>query len=464
MKFVKILLVAILLTSSCEIILTFDIGAKLHIAQIFLAFLCAAALLICVYRRSLLWTRECTAITIWAAAMVILVPIAGNMMLSIAFTGMMLLMVGSYIAMLQLFGNGKHFEWVMRWYLLSYVILAGIGLVQFTLPLIGLPSFDVMQWWIHGRLARINGFTYEPSFYATYMIMGWVTLLELRHSRSPIVAHPRWKYATILLTVVLILSSSRTAIVMMIVEGTLRVFGAVWPPVRRSMGYLAQGRLVFPLMPRLVVARLLMALATFGLGAWIVAANVDPLIFLAGTGLGNTATHSVDGRESDFRDTLLVATQHPWIGRGVGGVSIANGKNKGRDITTFEDARLYEGFSVFLTTYAESGFFVFIPFALFCWYTSFGAMIESFRAARAGNVYAQSTYALARATLIVYIALCVDQNLFRTYVWVHLGMGAVAAFHFRHARRAEGHVPQGMTGLTAAPSVSMLTQHVISSI
>jgi hypothetical protein len=67
----------------------------------------------------------------------------------------------------------RNLEWILKIYFYSYFVIAILGLYQILLPfIIGEKTPLVEQWWQRYTLARINVFSYEPSFFATYMIMG----------------------------------------------------------------------------------------------------------------------------------------------------------------------------------------------------------------------------------------------------------------------------------------------------
>ena len=89
----------------------------------------------------------------------------------------------------------------MRAYLWSFVAVALYGLLQFFGPLLLHVTMPfTVQWIVHGRVARINAFSYEPSYYATYMFIGWAMLFQLRLSNAEITRGRTMKWATILVT------------------------------------------------------------------------------------------------------------------------------------------------------------------------------------------------------------------------------------------------------------------------
>lgn len=62
---------------------------------------------------------------------------------------------------------------LLELYVASFYLMAIWGCLQFFLGLTGISNWMIMQWWVAG-FPRVNGFTYEPSYFATYMIMGYL--------------------------------------------------------------------------------------------------------------------------------------------------------------------------------------------------------------------------------------------------------------------------------------------------
>src|SRR5581483_9794397 len=74
-------------------------------------------------------------------------------------------------------------------------------ILQFVLPLFGYPSPFVTEWWIKDQLARANGFSYEPSYLGTYLLIGFVFVGALikkpeavlsQHLLGPFIGYARW--------------------------------------------------------------------------------------------------------------------------------------------------------------------------------------------------------------------------------------------------------------------------------
>ncbi len=101
-----------------------------------------------------------------------------------------------------------HFQWLIHIYMKSFVFISILGLIQFILYLLGINFFVVQTW--NNRLARINGFCYEPSYYATYLIMGFILYSYfVKQKNESIFPLKVLKRDLIIITLALFLCSSR---------------------------------------------------------------------------------------------------------------------------------------------------------------------------------------------------------------------------------------------------------------
>jgi O-antigen ligase len=432
MKLVYWLVVVAFFTASCDKILNVNLGGSLRLCQIVMIVVCLAAAARVIQTGTVLWPRGSNSLTMWMVIQAAFIPLSGVMSIGLTFYVLLLFTVVSVLALVQLYGMSDHIESLMRMYLLSFVFIACVGLVQFALPLMGLPSFMVQQWIVHGRLARISAFSYEPSFYITYLTMGWIMLIELRHSRARITQGSLWRIATILVTASLFLSTSKTAWVFMLLEGALRLAPPLWRSLRSFLADIRRGRIVVRIPGRTLLRNGLILIVVAIAGAAILARFIsNPAIFLSGTGLASQPAHSVNTRLDVFHQTLEAYEQHPFIGRSIGGVSIYIASRQGIEVTTMEMVRSFWGFPVLLDVLVASGLFGFIPFLVFLYANT----IRPLRLARRlwPDERARWVRALARAMIFEWLILLVDQNLLRTYLWFQISMVAVVAYHLEFA-------------------------------
>ena len=89
------------------------------------------------------------------------------------------------------------------------------------------------------------------------------------------------------------------------------------------------------------------------------------LIFLNGTGLSDTAAHSVIERAAAFQDTVTTFYQHPLVGSSLGGVSSRIAELHSEKVTSFEASNQFYPINVFAEVLAASGVVGVIPFVWF---------------------------------------------------------------------------------------------------
>jgi hypothetical protein len=428
MRFIHSLVAISLFTASFDVILNLNLGGSLRLCQLLMMVVCAAALARMIQTGTVLWPRGSTALALWVFVQALFIPLSGVMSIGLMFFAMLVFTVACLFAVVQLYGQSNRIESLMRIYLVSYVFVACFGLFQFVLTLLGLPAPLVTQWIVHGRLARINGFSYEPSFYATYLVIGWIMLVELQLSKARITHGRKWKWATILVTAALFLSTSKTAWVFMAVELVARILPPVLRSLRKLVREVRQGHILIRIPSRKFVFRSVLLSCVLLVGAVGLSRIIkDPTVFLSGTGIGKQPAHSLNVRVGVFRQTLEAYEQHPFIGRSLGGVSIYIASRDGIEVTSMEMVRHFWGFPVIMDVLVASGLFGFIPFLVFLYANTFGAL-------RLATRYwpqerARWLRALARAMIFEWLLLMVDQNLLRVYLWYHFSMVAVVAYH-----------------------------------
>jgi hypothetical protein len=432
MKLVHWLLVISFFTASFDVLFNFSLGGSLRLCQILMIGVCIAAFARVIQEGRVLWPRGSTSLALWMFVQAMFIPLSGVVTIGLEFFALLLFTVAGVFAIVQLYGESDHLESLMRAYLLSYIFIASFGLVQFALPVLGLPSPLVQQWIVHGRLARISGFSYEPSFFVTYLFMGWIMLIELRVSKASITQGRAWKWATLMVTAALFLSTSKTAWVFMLVELLARGTPPAWRAARRILAELRHGRVRIRIPGRLFVLNAILLCVLLLLGARVVSKLVaDPAIFLSGTGLAGQPAHSLGTRMGVFVQTLEAYKEHPFIGRSLGGVSIYIASRGGVDVTTMEGVRKFWGFPVIMDVLVASGLFGFIPFLVFLYANTFGAL--RLAAQYWPQERARWLRALARAMIFEWLLLMVDQNLLRVYLWFHIAMVAVVAYNLEFA-------------------------------
>ncbi|MBV8864762.1 MAG: hypothetical protein JO210_05110 [Acidobacteriaceae bacterium] len=325
-------------------------------------------------------------------------------------------------SLVQLFGDSvRSVLTVLRWYTYSFALVAIFGIIQFLLPFLGVRGLLVTQWWIPDVLARVNGFSYEPSYFATYLLIGFVFTGSLRKNLSSLLPARTLLAIYWLIAIGIVLSSSRMGIFFMLID----IFLSQLRPWRSFLADFLRLRIAScklrPLIPSFLSIALISVIAS-GTSLAIENNPAIALMFLNGTGISDTAAHSVVQRENTLEETFTVFIQHPVIGRSLGGVSVAIAGLEGVKVQSFEASKDFEGMSVFAEALAASGVIGIIPFICFLIVT----FREPLRLARvAAPFYTVLLHALLRSLLFAWAILQFNQNMLRPYLWTHLAILAM---------------------------------------
>lgn len=288
---------------------------------------------------------------------------------------------------------------VLQWYIYSFAFSAVFGLSQVLLPLVGISPILVQQWWSADALARINGFTYEPSYYATYILTGWVLVDYLRYRKYPLryLGAAYW-----LMTSALILCGSRAGWLVMLLWLAIRVLWYL--KERRSL----RKSLVF------VVGVAIVSIVTVSSGLLGEAG-----FLIRGLGImDNDASYSSQGRWDIAMQTLHIYINHPIIGVSLGGIAPAIARQNYSTVADNDDAKANEGMCTTLEVLAASGTIG------FCFYVLYMTRLirQGFRSGLNSPVVKSFVWALVFSLLILQI----DQNILRSYVWLHIGLLSAA--------------------------------------
>ena len=424
--------VLILLTSSFDVFLILNAAGNYRFCQMIAPVLIILALIKATWG-STVPTLGLVPLAIWLLVQVVFVPVASFWPKSIAYCLWLSLNIGLMFAYVQLFSeNQRALRTVLRWYVYSFGLIAAFGIVQFILPLLGLPGPLVIQWWIADNLARANGFSYEPSYFATYLLIGSVFVSSLWRARSTLLSSRALLGIYGFTVVGVVVSSSRMGIVFLLIDLFLSQLRP-WLSAVRDVG---RFRVVPSKMRALIPSLVLTILLAILLGGTAMVLERRPalmLMFLNGTGLSDTAAHSVVEREKSLEETVAVFLEHPLIGRSLGGVSSAIADREGEAVHSFEDSKNFEGMSVFAEILAASGVVGFVPFLYFLVVTIWKPLAL---ARVALPFYSPLLHGLVRSLVFAWAILQFNQNVLRPYIWVHL---AILATVYAAARASTPH-------------------------
>lgn len=410
--------IVIMLTSSFDIFLVVNAGGNFRLCQIL-----ALILLVIAGLRFAAGARApalgVVPLCVWLAFQILFIPASDFWPKSFGYCLWLMLNIATVFSFVQLFSdNLQSLITILRWYAYSFGVIAVFGFVQFTLPLLGYGGMFVTEWWVPNRLARVNGFTYEPSYFATYLVIGLVFIGSLRRARSNLLPTGVLSALYWLAAGGIVISSSRIGIAFMFLDISLGYFGP-WLSFLRNLSEMRiTKRTLRALIPSLVWMGLIGAL---GIGAsdLMERSPTTVLMFLAGTGIADTAAHSVTQREGSLQDTVTVFLRNPFIGKTLGGVSSAIGELHGETVESFEASKPFEGMNVFAEALAGSGIIGIIPFVWFLVVT----VRKPLRLSRLSTpFYSVLLRALVRSLVFGWAILQFNQNMLRPYLWVHIAI------------------------------------------
>jgi hypothetical protein len=328
---------------------TINIGFTFRISQILVVL--ALVILLTGLRRTVVRTfpgaRWLYAFLVWA---VVSMPLSIYPERSLGYTCWLFTDVAIIFVFAQYFDSEAVVLRLLRWFLISFSALAIFGLLQLALGIAGINLF-VSEWWIAGRLPRINGLSYEPSYYASYLIVGWVLSLYLLEHKSDLPSRRVQKWCATTTTIALILSSSRMGWIAMVIWMFCR--GAAWAIgvfVRHRVGW-GTTRLL-SLFPFLILG---IAYAARSRVSGIIEILGNMKFLVNGLGLFGTASHSSDDRLGSLAHTWQAFVNHPLVGAGLGALPVDIAGQQGAYVSSLADAKSYEGGVLSIEILASTG-------------------------------------------------------------------------------------------------------------
>ena len=297
-----------------------------------------------------------------------------------------------------------------------------LGILQFLAGVVVGFDLGVTQWWIPGCLPRINGLSYEPSYYGTYLLTVFVLWNERRLinneiyrtgygviSMAPNFLSHLNMLMCITISVALILSSSRLAI------GAFLLY------------------LLFRNGPVFFAAMIAMP-ALIGLGMVLFGEDVLPVL-LTGTGIGGASDYSTMTRFDQMMSTIEIWQLHPLLGVGLGNVGPEIARQNGLDWAMVFETEGWKIEPLNITFEAAAGigmvgllYFICIPgLAIWTWVKARGSSSGDVRVSVAASLF------------VLILLLNFNQGLNRVYMWLLFGIFLGAILHSRDSAVPGGH-------------------------
>ncbi|MCR5592626.1 MAG: O-antigen ligase family protein [Saccharofermentans sp.] len=296
---------------------------------------------------------------------------------------------------------------IVRKYIMCFNALAVVGFVQFALQFVGI-NFFVTQ---YNDLHRSNGFSYEPSFYATYMIMGSIICLYLLERRNyKCMRKSALIISTLLNCGAVVISTSRMGILILLVYIVYRGFMSLRIYIHMRASLI---RILFTLMPIMVGIALIFLIIAIEF-------EVDFVMhYLSGLGIGGTTSHSADARMSGFVDTWKLFLDSPFLGCSLGGIDAGIIEYKARNYTVANNG----GASMCISLEALAAYGIFGAFFFFkyMWDLTVGGYLKAKK--RPGDKKdREPVYAMLIALFFEFVILQLNQNVLRPPFWVHIAL------------------------------------------
>lgn len=399
---------ASILTASFDIILTFEIGGlTLRISQLF-ALAVFVFFVFDIFRgaslRFPLSFGSLAAVivfnTLWISrALTVKNAVAYDIWL--AFDAVEILLFTHYLSRQETLAS------LLRKYILCFDALALVGWLQFIMQYFDI-NFFVTQ---YHEMHRTNGFSFEPSYYASYMLMGCVICLYLLETRNSRAMSRRALLASAVLNVgALLTSTSRMGWLMLAAYVALRSLFAFYRNCKTGKGNLF---------------RLLLLLVPLGLAVLVVVVmigiqlrNPTVMMYTQGLGIGSDNGHSSGTRLSALADTWGVFRESPVFGCSFGGLDAAIVARSGAIVEKIENGTYSVCVSV--EALAALGVFGAAFFFRYIWDLSVGCWLRARRLSCVDRADRELLYALLLAHVFIFAILQFNQNILRTVYWTHL--------------------------------------------
>ncbi len=318
----------------------------------------------------------------------------------------------------------KRYEWLTWLYLNSFLIIALIGLAQVALASFGV-SFFIAQ---SKHIARANAFTYEPSYLATYLIIGFVIhsyLLEKEDfsllSKVGLVRN----YVAIILAIALTVSRMGYMVV-----GAWVVFRFAAMIIDMSKQRRRGERVRVPLVFWITLATLAVSVVM------VLYSGVGLKEIARGSGLFGTAPHSLRDRVRGLNKCIKVFLESPIVGYGLGGVDPALAAYVSG---TYQAGNNGAAMSILGELLVANGIVGLVPFLAYLGSLLVGDAQR--RKAPKNERYRTLHLAMVWALVAVFVVLCFNQNILRPYLWMHIAFLSVSWEFFAGTRGSEQSEP-----------------------
>jgi len=366
---------------------------------------------------------------IWFFFLIIFLPNSLLITRGIGYMVWLCIFFGFIVSLSMYIRDYVHFRKILIAYINVFTLIGIVGLVQWVCTLAGLDVY--IRFFFKSGIPRVHGLSYEPSYFSTYLFISWVFHFLLYFTELN-----EWKrnvynrLSLLVLTPVIFLSFSRMGIILMVVILAVRSFVIIKKAL--LSGRIFRRELVFLQMMGAGLSGLLL-LIVFNFKKFTTVFEGLPVF--------SRYSHSATIRISDFLNTWHVFIKSPFVGYSLGGVAPAIARSKGYIHISQELVKNTEGMCIFLEVLAASGIIGFLFFLLFLMkFIRSGNQLQrltSHSKLREITSAVSVHHLLVTAWLFQLLLLCLNQNILRNYVWVHMAIINLSFFIVK--ARASAH-------------------------
>lgn len=347
---------------------------------------------------------------LWTLFIFAFIPNTSFILRSLLYALWLFFCVISIYIFVQLIHTPRRLETILRWYIYSFAFVAAFGLLQLMAGILGI-SLLTMQWYIQGRFPRINAFSYEPSFFAIYIVQGFILISYLREKKSQIMPRKRLNFCYFLVGCALLLSTSRAGWLVCYLWFSRPLFIFFW--------HLLKGRLSIYYLKKSFF-KVVVPTCALIFCAFIMFNFFSIKFFLSGLGILGQQSHSSLTRWNSFTELITIFLNSPLIGYSLGGLSSAIAALHGVVVTNNEEAKLYEGTGVAFEILAASGLIGVIPFLSYITQI----FLKPWKLAQKMPECETKKILLGLVISLFFTMIIIQsgQNILRTYIWYHIAL------------------------------------------
>lgn len=317
-------------------------------------------------------------------------------------------------------------EVVVKIYILSFTFHALFGIVQ----QVSFYGFDRILF--ATQPGRMNGFTYEPSYFATYLSAGLplVVMLSLLSDKNDRHRYLYYIPAGIIISATII-STSKMYIVTWSLVGVCLIF------LIASMTRLGKIRsniktIMFGVMNVFIAS--IVSILLINIAILIGSATIGVIAEKTKEVLESSEETSFGPRIEEFMKTVRVALENPIIGTSLGGVAPHKAVRSGVDPKGNLDVKMFEGMSVYAEILAGLGVVGFLIFVAFVLSLTYDSLKTSIMLMKEDEIFRSAiVFSLLSGLLIELVALSFNQNILRFYLWNQIAVLGLVLESYRRS-------------------------------